>query len=253
MAGILWDTPWMTNLCSCNLQQHQSLDEDMRVSIWPSSGCPICHFPTPDSLTSNPDGPQPGSENLVRLVLVTCGIALCSPVSCEVMKGRTVFTYRKKEVGRDLIPRVLWRRRVGPLDLVKDVGETMDGLQDTEALSVLHSVATESGMYRYVDICGLLEADHSRLERYCTVYREHRGTQRNRQWLRSYETRFKAFSESVAVPQQPPDYLISYNSSRRDFHHNHMPSDGTGSEFDTTPKLKHRTGRIETLSSMEKA
>lgn len=237
----------MTNLCACNLQQHQSFETAARISMWPSPGCQQHHCPNPDFLASHPNRGQSGLERLVRLGLVACEIALCSPIRSEVVDGRTLFTYQMRRYGEDLILRSEWRRGVEPLDFVEDVQDTMHGLQDADTLWVLCSVFFGPAMSRYTEVCALLEMDHRRLSDYCQIIHEHRETQKDRLWSKSSQARYDRLVRTVSTPRESPDHFVSYNSEKGDYNQAHVSAVRAEFVDEDTPKLRHRTGRIEPL------
>lgn len=251
MTCLLWNTPWITNLCECNLEQHQSFDGGPRFSLWPDPGCNQQHCPTPGFLASRLNQRQNGLEGLVRLGLVACETALCSPVTSVCVDGRTIFNYQIREYGEDLVLRAIWRTGVGASDLVLDVQDAMHGLQDAEILLLLCPVGVGPAISRYTEVCALLETDHSRLKDYYEIVREHKETQKDRLWSKSSQTRYDSLVQTVAAPRQSPDHFISYNSEKANANETHRSAVKADFEDSVTPMLRHRTGRVEPLPAQE--
>lgn len=191
-TSLLWSTPWVDQLGIFNLQRHQTLDAEARISMWthPRDEVPLGHNgPSWAAIGSHHSGSREEDENphflplhrlnrFTRLGLVICDIALCFPIIVNTRFEGLRFSYPVRDV---------MRSHVSARELVQDVEDIMPGLRGAEVLSAL-CVPTHArpATARYVDVCATLDADQKRLERFYEDFHKQRETQKTRNWLGSF-------------------------------------------------------------------
>lgn len=208
-TSLLWSTPWVEQLSIFNLQRHQSFDTDARISMWPHLRNEIRR----GRIETSKDNSNPQRSTLdrfARLGLVICDIALCFPITVNMVFDELLFSYRVKEVGKDLLPRYVWRKWVSASILVRDVDKSMPGLWGAEVMSALSlRIRTRPAATGYIDACATLHSDQKRLERFYQEFLKQRESQKRRKWMRSLEAKHDAML--LSVTRQPSDCASHHN------------------------------------------
>lgn len=211
-TNLLWITPWMTKLCTCNVEPRYTGTAESQFLIWPDPA----HRPEPCQHVEGStwkDTNDDNEERLARLGILICEIALCSPVKTDNSGGTPAFSYRKRVPQPDATVHYVWHTSTSPWHLLQDVWDAMKGLKESESLSMLielhyprperlHFLAT------YMDACGLLAKDHDKLKRhYEDVFDRHRRGQSNRAWYRTLEQEHHRL-QGIVQSSRPP-YTLS--------------------------------------------
>lgn len=212
----------MNNLCTCNLEPHHTFDAESSVIFWPTplTGLLRCqHVDLPQVWTSSVHG---NSIRLARLGLAIYEIALCSPVTTRGFREKTMFTYRRARLGRDLTPRYERCEGRTTQQLLEDVHGAMRELQGAHLLSILTQMQ-RYGCSRYIPTyihaCSILQKDQDGLSRYYDdIYHPHRQEQSSRRWSQSLKRRdnatvipsmsSKGKSHNIVTSSEPPRYVF---------------------------------------------
>lgn len=203
-TSLLWSTPWVDQLSIFNLQRHQTLNAEARISMWPDPRNEVrtAHF---GSMEDNGNPQRATLNRFTRLGLVICDIALCFPITVDIAYGGLVFSYRVKEIGKDLTSQCVWRNWVSASVLVRDVDRSMPGLWGAEVLSALSlGIRTRPAATGYLDACATLDSDQKRLERFYQEFLKQRESQKPRKWMRSLGAKHDAMLLSVTRQPSSP-------------------------------------------------